>query len=844
MIVLAKENPATTFCAPFETLTLTATDAAARQVIITDAHGREYARHGVRPNTPLRLAVRGAAGTHVVTLRDGAGAALARATFVLRATTQIACNRGPYAALARRIEHFLERNDERAGVLINGRLHRMLVTWGRDHVHTLKVQKYFMPDVTSGLDYWLDTQAANGMFWDCLHPNPCYPAPTWFGEALGQEYSRYDDQMNIVVRRIPVEADCEFLYTEGVWHAWKATGDDAWMARQLPRLEKALQYNTSHPARWSTRHQLVRRSMCMDSWDFVNPHYCHGDHRCINPGDPQFLFHGDNSGVYASYWRLAEMHAHLGNAARARQLRAAGEALRRRANKKLFYETTYGHMIPETLPEKEVYALVGDERARMSLSLGYTINRGLPTHAMALKILQEYQRRGRAKKHESFAEWWTMDPPYQDAQWPVRGTGGSSVGEYMNGAICTIIAGEVARAAFAHGCEAYGVDILERVWQLSERDHGELFQVYRRLPATARVPPARFAYVDLRGVANRGLRYGARKGVQAWGERGNDLRNLPTGRQTFGLVSFDVIDPARNAGKAVLHVDADPKVAPNKVTMHVPRRTGRSLYFLHALPRAVPAHGVAGSYLVTYADGAIERIFVRNNHEIGLWWDISDTPARRHDSLDPVDRATTRVAWRGANAQWKNVGVFMFGWNNPRPAVPVTAITVEAAACGAGCGGIMLAAISFSNQPVKFEERIRSHGLPDCWAQAAVYYALAEGLAGIEDTGRAFDRVRIAPRWSASPATRAEVTLHYPASGGYCAYRYRHERARRRIVLDMTGSFTQAQVQCLLPKGATATRVRIGTRPLAFALQTIERSVYAVFDVAKLPTAPVWIDYQ
>ena len=60
----------------------------------------------------------------------------------------------------------------------------------------------------------------------------------------------------------------------------------------------------------------------------------------------------------------------------------------------------------------------------------------------------------------------------------------------------------------------------------------------------------------------------------------------------------------------------------------------------------------------------------------------------------------------------------------------------------------------------------------------------------------------------------------------------------------MTGSFTQAQVQCLLPKGATATRVRIGTRPLAFALQTIERSVYAVFDVAALPTAPVWIDYQ
>ena len=158
------------------------------------------------------------------------------------------------------------------------------------------------------------------MVWDCIHPNPNYPARSWFGEALGREYSRYEDNMKYVVRRIPVEADCEFLYTEGVWYAWKATGDDGWMAKQLPRLEKALVYNSSHPARWSKKHGLVRRSFCMDSWDFVNPHYCHGDHRCINPGDPQFLFHSDNSGLYASYWRMAEMYAALGNATRARQL--------------------------------------------------------------------------------------------------------------------------------------------------------------------------------------------------------------------------------------------------------------------------------------------------------------------------------------------------------------------------------------------------------------------------------------------------------------------------------------------------------------------------------------------
>jgi len=169
------------------------------------------------------------------------------------------------------------------------------------------------------------------------------------------------------------------------------------------------------------------------------------------------------------------MYAALGNATRARQLIVEGEALRRRANAKLFFGNVYGHMIPEKLPEAKVYALVGDERKRMSLSTGYTINRKMPTHGMAVKILKEYIRRGREKKGESFAEWWTMDPPYQPGQWGgYTGTGGSSVGEYMNGAICSIIAGEIAKAAFDHGMESYGADILERVWKLSERDGGTL----------------------------------------------------------------------------------------------------------------------------------------------------------------------------------------------------------------------------------------------------------------------------------------------------------------------------------------------------------------------------------
>ncbi|NLF38815.1 hypothetical protein GX586_05180 [bacterium] len=841
-VVLRKANAESSHWAPLEEGSLVVKDRRAARVRITDGARRRYVDTKLSAGKPVRFAARGSAGEHLAEVLDRGGRALASIPFIFMPRTRISCDRGPYAAIAERIKMFLEKYSGVRPLIINGRLYKMLVSWGRDHVHTLKAQKYFMEDVKSGLEYWLDSQERNGMFRDCIHQNADYPARTWFGEALGKGYFWYDDHMKYIVRRIPVEADCEFLYTEGVWYAWKASGDDAWMAKQLPRLEKALKYNASHPTRWSRKHKLVRRSFCMDSWDFVNPHYCSGDHRCINPGDPQFLFHGDNSGLYSSHWRMAEMHEHLGNMKRAAELRVEGENLRRRANAKLFFDNAYGHMIPEELPEDEVYAKVGDERRRMSLSTGYTINRGLPTHEMAVKILKEYQRRGAEKKAESFAEWWTMDPPYQMDQFPSRGTGGSTVGEYMNGAICIIIAGEIARAACDHGMENYAADIIERVWKLSQRDGGELHQVYRRLPEHPVFPKATFTTIDIRPFVNRGLRNGAHESVIAWtGEGDNDLRDLPVGRRAFGAIEFDVVNPAANDGKAVLFLDPSGAKGPRMVEVPVPNITAKSVYFMQCLTSGVPADAVAAICDIVYADGTVERTFMRRNHEINSWWGVSDAPDTRGRA--PVDRSICRVAWRGANPTWANVGMLMTGWNNPHPDKPITAIRYQAVRIPGAKGGIMIGAISASDHPVGFEERIRSHGLPDCWAQAAVYYAVAEGIAGIEDKGRAFDKALVAPRWAATKAAQADVTLHYPASGGYCTYTYKLDRAKKRITLNLTGSFEHARVHCLLPKRAQAKRVAIGTREIAFENTKIERSSYADFDLDALPLAPIEIKY-
>jgi hypothetical protein len=850
-IALTKSNTESTNWAPLEkgTVQVDGVDDAVR-LTIADGGGQVYVDRKLQPGRSARIEVRGAAGTHILRVLDAEDCELARTTFALRPQTRIETAAGPYGALTEQLYRLMAPAAGRS-IVFEDKFYKLLVTWSRDHVYTLKALKYYIDDVKSGMEFYTDRPRKDGSFWDCVHPNQNTPMPSWFCEALGDGYFTYDRDMKFTLRRIPIEADVEFVIVEGVWYAWKASGDDAWMAKQLPHLDRALEQNTTSPEHWSQKHGLRRRSFCMDSWDFANPHYCEGDHRCFTENDPQFLFHGDNSGLYSIYWRLAEMHEALGDADRAKQLRKDGQALRKRANKALFFNNIYGHMIPEDLPPKEVYALVGDERKRMSLSTGYSINRGMPTHAMAVKILKEYQRRGKALRKESFAEWWTMDPPYTEEQWPQHGP---PIGDYMNGGICAIVAGELAKAAFDHGMEEYGADILRRVWENAQRDGGNLHQVYRRIPLDHTEPEAEFQTVDLRPFANVGLKDRAHKGVTAWmGEGGNDMRNLPVGRRSFGAIEFDVVDPTENDGRAIVRLDSSGRNGLAEVTVPVGGRLGRSVYFMHTLGSSMARHTPAATYDVIYTDGTEHRIFIRNNHEIAHWWGISDGSDIRRGQ-HPVDRATTRAAWRGANAQWKTVGLHMYGWDNPHPEKPIAAIRCTAVSATSAGGrnevrtdhrasNVMLGAISLSDQPVSFEPRIRSYGLPDCWSQAAVYYSIAEGLAGIEDTGRAFSTVKISPRWAATESARNQVTLHYPASDGYCSYDYKLDRKRRRITLNVTGSFERAEVHCLLPGRAGAKAVSVGGEPTPFKSTKIEKSVYVDFTLDGLPTGRIVIDY-
>jgi hypothetical protein len=360
-ISLEKSDLESSYWAPLEAGRLLVRNApAGSRFQLLDGGGANY--WDVRARSGEGFRVRGAPGVHAARLVAEDGRTLAEVRFSVRAQTRITCSGGPYGELAERLENLLRSGPGSQRWVLRGRPRRMFVEWGRDHVHTLKAMKYFEADVTSGLDYWLETQEANGMFWDCIHENPNGTAPSWFGEALGEGFFRYEEGGRFVVRRIPVEADCEFLYAEGVWQAWKATGDDAWMCGQLPRLEKALGYNTSHPDRWSRRHRLVRRSFCMDSWDFANPHYCAGDHRCINPGDPQFLFHGDKRRItldFAGGFRSASVRCLLPAGRRVAEVSSRREAIP--FNRKQVGKSSYACFTVTGIQESSIIVRLADK---------------------------------------------------------------------------------------------------------------------------------------------------------------------------------------------------------------------------------------------------------------------------------------------------------------------------------------------------------------------------------------------------------------------------------------------------------------------------------------------------
>ena len=213
---------------------------------------------------------------------------------------------------------------------------------------------------------------------------------------------------------------------------------------------------TSDEKRWDKEHGLVKRPFTIDTWDFINEPTLVAYNRRIDPDSPMSIMHGDNSGVYQAINQLSWFNRRLGNEAKAAEWEKRAKILKENMFKHLWNGDFFIHQLHLNHDGAD-----DKENIRLSLSNTYDINRGVTNLEESGKIIEEYRRRKDTAGY--FAEWYTIDPPYELFC-------GRTPGVYVSGAISPFAAGELAKAAFNNGYEAYGWDILSRFIELTERD--------------------------------------------------------------------------------------------------------------------------------------------------------------------------------------------------------------------------------------------------------------------------------------------------------------------------------------------------------------------------------------
>ncbi len=337
----------------------------------------------------------------------------------------------------------------RSLVFIDGKILATDNNWIRDHVHVMKAMRHWEYDLKSFLNFIISTQRADGQYYELMKQRDDLHWTT-----VDPDCTVMYDEDNLALVRLELEADIEYLVVEGATYLYQTTGDDEWLRRVLPKLEKGIDYITSDEKRWDKAHGLVKRVFTIDTWDFTYLPDA-GNNRRI-AGRPMSIMHGDNSGVYQAMHQLARFRRRLGDNEAAEEWERRAAALQENMMKYLWNGRFFIHQLHlhhEGLDRRE------DER--LSLSNAYDINRGVTSLEESRAIIEEY--RARKEKTAHFAEWFTIDPPYEKF-FIYEG------GRYVNGAISPFTAGELAKAAFNNGYEAYGWDIICRFMKLVERD--------------------------------------------------------------------------------------------------------------------------------------------------------------------------------------------------------------------------------------------------------------------------------------------------------------------------------------------------------------------------------------
>lgn len=782
-------------------------------LVVRDGEQQPYLES--RFDGEVEITVAGALGTHSVSILSPQGQLLAFSTFEVDCQTSVTSTSGTFGALLKNLYWTMASEGPVGATRYRGRVFTYWVPWLMDNTNTLKGMKYFWPEVTSNIDFYVASQREDGMVWENFEPRTTVETD-WERRFAYGDFARPAENGWLLLRRAPVENHVEAFLLEAIYAAWKVTGDTAWMSAKVDAAVKAVKYATSDPYRWSTKYELLKRGFTIDTWDFLcksEAALVGGDIMKIELGKTHFgIFYGDNTNMIAGLFRLAEMLDAAGRAGEAQSYRALGRGLEARLNALSWNGEFYTHWIPEDSSLK--FDMGVDIKLQVSLSNAYSLNRGI-SDDKCVAILKTYQRIRREMPSASPGEFYAIFPPFErgfgneDAKW-----------EYMNGGVMSCVAGELARGAFEHGFEAYGVDILRRYQGIAERHNNYVPGILR---GDEKQPPQRtLTPVDLRGIANADLGGGA-QGVPGWiGEPGNDLSRMPTGRQVFRGVPFDVIDPEANGRRACIGVSSAEDYL-REATVPV-QSTAKSLYLLHAKA----GDDLVGKLTWRYADETSHWEYIRAGVNVNHWWGPADSEFNYR--YGPGGQERMQVAWRGSNQKFRNVGVYVTSFANPKPEKSIASLDLECLDTGAKW---MVLGVTLSDaEPFLPPWNDVSTGMPNNWGAAALTAAMIEGLCGVRDDGIAFSEARIAPRWAAAQEADADVSVRYAASQGYVAYQYRHDSAANMITTLFTGSALQYELAVLLPTGTLLRSALLNGQTVQPGTRTIESSMYAVVPVS------------
>ena len=793
---------------PLETVTLhmAAEDAAGKTLVVQDGAGREYVRFAA--GAEMQFQVGGALGHHTARLLETDGRTAAEVDFTVDCATEVRDEGGVYQGLVEAVLWSMmswNQNCPVAAIPLNGRVYEFFANWIFDHTLILKGMKYYWPTVKDAIDFFAATQREDGMIWE-----NCYaatPGKDYFDWKFhyGDFVKRFGDGF-WQLRRAPVESHVEQYFVEGLYATWKATGDLDWMKGKLDNAMRALRQVQHSPYRWSQKYQLMHRGFTIDTWDYTSDDQQRFDHCVFSvfPGKSEFgVFHGDNTNLVAQSRHLAEMLREAGRGTEAGEFEQLADGVESRLNALSWNGDFFTHWIAENADYKPDVGV--DMASQVSLSNAYALNRGI-AHERCVKILKTYQRIRSEMPASSPGEFYGIYPPFQK---DFTSNDPGMVWEYCNGGVLTVVGGELAHGAFEHGYEEYGADILRRLRGIADR-----FRSY--LPVTLRgkaveTPARSFKPVNIQAALNASLGRGSQQAPSWSDDEQLNLEGFPSGEQTFQGVSFKVPAPSASGGADCIIIS---RQAPYKdrATVTVNAKAA-SVYLLNA---SKSPNSAGQSLTFHYSDGSRQTLDVEGH----TWFAPVDT---RYSKDGPRTRDTYRVAWTKTDENEITLGVYATGINNPNPEREIASL--EFAAASEQCKWI-IAAISLCDAPVFFAPYDDlSTGIPDGWA-GSVTQAVIEGLGGINDEGAAFSKTAIKPRWSAAGVKGAEITARYPASEGYCSYRY--NAGDNAVKLEFTGSAEKFNVEALMPRGKKVESVQLDGKAMAVQLKTIEESVYVV----------------